>query len=50
VARAIPGPPITYTAARPKDPVVERLLDKFLERRATISTEDQSPRSSASGK
>ncbi len=32
-----------YTAARPDNPGIEKLLDKFLERRATISTEDQSP-------
>ncbi len=43
VARALPGVPICYAAARPEDPAVERLLDKFLERRAAISTEDQSP-------
>jgi DNA-binding NtrC family response regulator len=43
VARAIPGVPVCYGAARPEDPVIERLLDRFLERRAAISTEDQSP-------
>jgi DNA-binding NtrC family response regulator len=43
VARALPVTPVCYSAARPDDPIVERLLDKFLERRATISTEDQSP-------
>src|SRR6187401_765736 len=43
VAFAIPGSPIRYSAARPENPGIERLLDRFLERRATISTEDQSP-------
>jgi DNA-binding NtrC family response regulator len=43
VARMIPGPPIKYGATRPENPVFERFLDRFLERRATISTEDQSP-------
>ena len=37
------GPPQNYTAARPDDTVVGQLLDTFLERRADISTEDQSP-------
>jgi len=43
VVRAIPGDPVKYAPARPEDPAIARLLDKFLERRATISTEDQSP-------
>ena len=43
VVRAMAGTPVSYMAARPEDPIVERLLDRFLERRATISTEDQSP-------
>ena len=43
VVRALPGTPVRYSAARPEDPGVERLLDRFLERRAAISTEDQSP-------
>ncbi len=43
VARAIPGTPVRYAAARMENPAIERLLDRFLERRATISTEDQSP-------
>ena len=43
VARGISGTPVRYTAARPDNPAVEKLLDRFLERRATISTEDQSP-------
>ncbi len=42
VALAIPGTPIKYTAARPSDPALVDLLDHFLERRATVSTEDQS--------
>src|SRR5687768_17700385 len=36
------GPPQNYTAARPEDTTVSQLLDTFLERRADISTEDQS--------
>lgn len=43
VARRIPGPPHRYMANRPENPAVAQLLDTFLERRATISTEDQSP-------
>jgi len=43
VARTVPGTPVKFAAARPDDPEIARLLDKFLERRATISTEDQSP-------
>src|SRR5579862_3058082 len=43
VAQALPGVPVRYGAARPENPAVEKLLDRFLERRATISTEDQSP-------
>jgi len=37
------GPPQSYAAARPEDAEVSRLLDTFLERRADVSTEDQSP-------
>ena len=43
VAREISGDPVKYAPARPEDPALSRLLDKFLERRATITTEDQSP-------
>ena len=43
VARGIAGNPVRYAAARPDNPGIEKLLDRFLERRATISTEDQSP-------
>src|SRR6202163_3364277 len=42
-AFAVVGTPVKYIAARPtSEPLVE-LLDTFLERRATVSTEDQSP-------
>src|SRR5687767_245640 len=37
------GPPQSYAAARPEDAESSRLLDTFLERRADVSTEDQSP-------
>ena len=43
VVRRLPGPPSRYCAARPENGAVATLLDTFLERRATISTEDQSP-------
>src|SRR5438309_5924546 len=43
VARSVPGPPPQYTADRPSDDAVAELLDHFLERRAAVSTEDQSP-------
>ena len=43
VVNALPGTPARYAAARPENPGIEKLLDRFLERRATISTEDQSP-------
>src|SRR4051794_5904609 len=43
VVHALPGTPIRYAASRPENPGIERLLDRFLERRATVSTEDQSP-------
>jgi len=43
VARAIAGSPPRYVAMRPAyDPLAD-LLDLFLERRAAVSTEDQSP-------
>jgi DNA-binding NtrC family response regulator len=38
-----PGTPVRYMAARPADEALAAQLDRFLERRATISTEDQSP-------
>ena len=43
VARPCPARRPRYSAARPDNPGIEKLLDRFLERRATISTEDQSP-------
>jgi DNA-binding NtrC family response regulator len=43
VARVVPGSPPRYAAARPTNEVVADLLDGFLERRAAVSTEDQSP-------
>src|SRR3989440_9198357 len=43
VARVVPGSPPRYAIERPaNDPIVD-LLDQFLERRANVSTEDQSP-------
>jgi transcriptional regulator with PAS, ATPase and Fis domain len=43
VARRLSGDPPTYAAVRPTQSAVADFLDRFLERRATISTEDQSP-------
>jgi DNA-binding NtrC family response regulator len=43
VAQTVPGHPVGYMAARPASDSVADLLDLFLERRATVSTEDQSP-------
>jgi DNA-binding NtrC family response regulator len=43
VAYAIPGNPPKYAAARPTADALVELLDHFLERRATVSSEDQSP-------
>ena len=43
VAFAIGGAPVRYIAARPTNDALVELLDTFLERRATVSTEDQSP-------
>ena len=43
VARMAGGSPPRYGAERPAQPALADLLDHFLERRATISTEDQSP-------
>jgi DNA-binding NtrC family response regulator len=43
VARVIAGTPPQYVAERPANPGLAEQLDNFLERRAAISTEDQSP-------
>jgi DNA-binding NtrC family response regulator len=43
VVRCLPGAPPRYSAVRPENPGIDKLLDRFLERRAAISTEDQSP-------
>jgi DNA-binding NtrC family response regulator len=43
VARMIPGNPPRYGAERPLDDATADQLDNFLERRAAVSTEDQSP-------
>jgi transcriptional regulator with PAS, ATPase and Fis domain len=43
VVRRQAGPPNRFGAMRPERDAVHQLLDTFLERRATISTEDQSP-------
>jgi DNA-binding NtrC family response regulator len=43
VARRAPGMPERYQAARPLGDGLTQLVDQFLERRASISTEDQSP-------
>src|SRR6516225_6657273 len=43
VARMIPGNPPRYMAERPAEDGVVDYLDHFLERRAAVSTEDQSP-------
>jgi formate hydrogenlyase transcriptional activator len=43
VARRIAGQPVRYAAQRPENAAVAELLDTFLERRATISSEDQAP-------
>jgi DNA-binding NtrC family response regulator len=43
VVRRLSGPPPRYTAVRPTQPALASLLDTFLERRAAVSTEDQSP-------
>src|SRR6202051_1339487 len=43
VARRVAGTPIRYAALRPEQEVLADLLDGFLERRADVSTEDQSP-------
>jgi DNA-binding NtrC family response regulator len=43
VARSNGAAPPQYSAERPADPGIADLLDHFLERRATVSTEDQAP-------
>src|SRR5437762_4870781 len=43
VARVVPVTPPQYIADRPADTAMADLLDHFLERRAAVSTEDQSP-------
>jgi DNA-binding NtrC family response regulator len=43
VAGCVGGQMPKYTAQRPEEPSAAALLDTFLERRATITTEDQSP-------
>ncbi|MGE5358609.1 MAG: sigma-54 interaction domain-containing protein [Bacteroidales bacterium] len=43
VVRRIENGTTRYTAARPANELVAQLLDEFLERRATVTTEDQSP-------
>jgi DNA-binding NtrC family response regulator len=43
VARPLAENPSHFTAERPANPVLADLLDHFLERRAAVSTEDQSP-------
>ena len=43
VARTVPGHPDRYAAHRPGPEAAADLLDGFLERRAAVSTEDQSP-------
>jgi transcriptional regulator with PAS, ATPase and Fis domain len=43
VVRTTPTAPPQYVAERPGDEAVADLLDLFLERRAAVSTEDQSP-------
>src|SRR5712664_4041179 len=43
VTQVIPGNPMRYMAERPANEAVVDLLDHFLERRAAVTTEDQSP-------
>src|SRR5206468_3395693 len=43
VARLVDGTPQAYAADRPVDENLADQLDHFLERRAAVSTEDQSP-------
>ncbi len=42
VVRRLPGTPTLYAASRPESGGVAGMLDDFLERRATVSPEDQS--------
>ena len=43
VARRLPGTPAKYAANRPDSEAVKTLLEEFLDRRAMVSMEDQSP-------
>jgi DNA-binding NtrC family response regulator len=43
VAQVVRGTPPRYLAERPANEAAAELLDNFLERRATVTTEDQSP-------
>src|SRR4030095_11522390 len=43
LVRAVAGAPSTFTVERSVGEALASLLDRFLERRATVSTEDQSP-------
>ncbi len=43
VVRRLPGTPSRFAAARPENAALVDLLDTFLDRRAVITTEDQSP-------
>src|SRR5215467_1029797 len=43
VIRSSPGVPARYSIARPPSDALVDLMDGFLERRAAVSTEDQSP-------
>ncbi len=43
VAQVVRGTPPRYMAERPPNEAMAELLDHFLERRATVTTEDQSP-------
>jgi DNA-binding NtrC family response regulator len=43
LVKRIAGSPSKYTAGRPETELISKLLEDFLERRATVSHEDQSP-------
>jgi DNA-binding NtrC family response regulator len=43
VARRLPGTPTRYAANRPEAEAAAALLDEFLDRRAVVTMEDQSP-------
>jgi transcriptional regulator with PAS, ATPase and Fis domain len=44
IAKKLPGPgPVKYQFVQPDNDVLHDLLDEFLERRATVSSEDRSP-------